>query len=51
MICRQIAFTPIDKVASVEEVMKGTTTGLKGTGGIQTRGKLRFGMPRSPYIT
>lgn len=50
MVCRHIAYTPVDKIVSVEEVMKGTTTGLKGIGGVQTRGKLRFGMPSSPYI-
>lgn len=50
MVSRHIAYTPIDKVASVEEVMKETTTGLKGIGGVQTRGRLRSGMPRSPYI-
>ncbi|KUO73730.1 MAG: hypothetical protein APF77_15920 [Clostridia bacterium BRH_c25] len=49
MLCRKIAFTPIDKTAPIEEVLEGTMTGVKGIGGIQTRGKLRAGMPRSPY--
>lgn len=49
MVSRHIAFTPIDKVASAEEVIKGTITGLQGIGGVQTRGKLRSGMPRSLY--
>lgn len=50
MLCRQIAYMPIDRVAPLEEVLKGTMTGLEGMGGIQTRGKLRAGMPKSPYI-
>jgi spore coat assembly protein len=49
MICKQIAFTPIDRTAPLAEVLKGTMTGVKGIGGIQTRGKLRAGMPKSPY--
>lgn len=49
MLCRQIAFTPIDRTEPIEEVLKGTMTGVKGIGGIQTRGKFRAGMPGSPY--
>lgn len=50
MLCRQIAFTPIDKTTPIEDVLKGTISGVKGIGGIQTRGKFRAGMPASPYI-
>ncbi|HNR04593.1 MAG TPA: sporulation peptidase YabG [Bacillota bacterium] len=50
MLCRQIAFTPTDTAAPIEDVLKGTTSGVKGIGGIQTRGKFRAGMPGSPYI-
>lgn len=49
MLCRKIAFTPIDRTAPIEEVLKGTMTGVKGIGGVETRGKFRAGMPRSPY--
>jgi spore coat assembly protein len=49
MLCRKIAFTPIDKAAPIEEVLKGTMTGVRGIGGIETRGKYRTGMPKSPY--
>lgn len=45
MLSRQIAFTPIDRTAPIEEVLKGTMTGVKGIGGVQTRGKFRSGMP------
>lgn len=50
LLCRQIAFTPTDTTAPIEDVLKGTTSGAKGIGGIQTRGKFRAGMPGSPYI-
>lgn len=50
MLCRKIAFTPIDRTAPIEEVLNGTTTGMQGIGGVETRGKFRTGMPRSPYI-
>jgi len=50
IVGKHIAWTPVDRVVTAEEVMKGTITGLKGIGGIQTRGRLRSGMPRSPYI-
>jgi spore coat assembly protein len=50
MLCKQIAFTPVDKMAPIEEVLKGTMTGAKGIGGLQTRGKFRAGMPGTPYI-
>lgn len=49
MLCKQIALTSVDRIAPIEEVLKGTMTGVKGIGGVQTRGKLRAGMPRSPY--
>lgn len=49
MLSKQIAFTPIDRISPIEEVLKGTMTGVKGIGGVQTRGKLRAGMPKSPY--
>ncbi|HWQ30170.1 MAG TPA: sporulation peptidase YabG [Negativicutes bacterium] len=49
MLCRKIAFTPIDKAAPIEEVLKGTMTGVRGIGGVETRGKYRTGMPKPPY--
>lgn len=50
MVCKQVAFTPIDRIAPLEEVLKNTITGINGIGGVQTRGKYRDGMPKSPYI-
>lgn len=49
MICEKIAFTSINKVVSPQDVIGKTITGVKGIGGIETRGKYRDGFPREPY--
>ncbi|MDA8228094.1 MAG: sporulation peptidase YabG [Desulfitobacterium hafniense] len=48
-IVERIAFTPIDQTISVKELLKHTVTGTDGVGGVETRGQLRKGYPRSPY--
>ena len=40
-ICEKIAYTKIDTVVSITEVIENTITGIKGIGGLQTRGKYR----------
>jgi spore coat assembly protein len=49
-VCEKIAYTRIDKIVSITDVIENTITGIKGVGGLQTRGKYREGYPRSPYI-
>lgn len=49
-ICEKIAYTRIDQVVSITEVIENTITGIKGIGGLQTRGKYREGYPKSPYL-
>ena len=49
-ICEKIAYTNIEKIVSIQEVLENTITGIKGIGGLQTRGKYREGYPKSPYI-
>lgn len=49
-VCEKIAYTRIDKVVSITEVIDNTITGIKGIGGLQTRGKYREGYPKSSYI-
>lgn len=49
-VCEKIAYTRIDKVVSITDVIENTITGMKGVGGIQTRGKYREGYPKSIYI-
>ncbi|MEA4900212.1 sporulation peptidase YabG [Desulfitobacterium sp.] len=48
-IVERIAYTPTDTLVSLKEVIKHTVTGTDGVGGIETRGQLRRGYPRSPY--
>ncbi|MGM9978690.1 MAG: sporulation peptidase YabG [Clostridium sp.] len=49
-ICEKIAYTRIDQVVSITEAIDNTITGIKGIGGLQTRGKYREGYPKSSYI-
>ncbi len=48
-ICEKVAYTSVDKFVSMEEALENTITGVKGVGGLQTRGKYRHGLPKSPY--
>ncbi len=48
-IVERVAFTPIDQMVSIKEILSHTITGTDGVGGIETRGQLRRGYPRSPY--
>lgn len=45
----KIAFAGIDRVVSPSDVISATITGVKGIGGIDTRGKYRDGYPVEPY--
>lgn len=48
-IVERIAFTPTDQIVSVKDILTHTITGTDGIGGIETRGQMRRGYPRSPY--
>lgn len=48
-IVERIAFTPIDQMISLKSILQNTITGTDGVGGIETKGQLRRGYPRSPY--
>ena len=49
-ICEKIAYTKVDKIVSITDVIDNTITGIKGIGGLQTRGKYREGYPKSLYL-
>lgn len=49
-ICEKIAYTKINEIVSIRDVIENTITGLKGVGGLQTRGKYREGYPKSSYV-
>lgn len=48
-VSEKIAYANIDKVVSIQEAVENSVTGIKGIGGLQTRGKYREGFPKSPY--
>jgi spore coat assembly protein len=48
-IVERIAFTPTDQIVSVKDILMHTITGTDGVGGVETRGQMRRGYPRSPY--
>lgn len=48
-VCEKVAFTSINKVLTIQEAVANTITGIKGIGGLETRGKYRQGFPKSPY--
>ncbi|MDK2917776.1 MAG: spore coat assemly protein [Candidatus Petromonas sp.] len=48
-ISEKIAYTSVDRFVSIEEILENTITGVRGVGGLQTRGKYRMGLPKSPY--
>lgn len=51
LVVEKIACSRIDKVVPLEEVLGHTVTGMKGVGGIETRGKFRLTVPSAIYNT
>lgn len=45
-ICEKIAYSSVQNLLSIEDILENTITGIKGIGGFQTRGKYRKG-PRA----
>jgi len=48
-IVEKLAYSSIYDTLTVQDIISNTITGLDGLGGIETRGCLRLGFPRSPY--
>jgi len=48
-IAEKVAFTPISKTVDINDAITASVTGHDGVGGVETRGKFRLGMPKSPY--
>jgi len=45
-IAEKLAYTPFTQVINLRELLQGTISGKDGIGGIETKGKLRYGFPR-----
>lgn len=50
LICEKIAYTGIDSIVNIQDALENSITGIRGVGGLQTRGKYREGYPKSQYI-
>ncbi|TYO96997.1 sporulation peptidase YabG [Desulfallas thermosapovorans] len=48
-VMEKIAYTSIYDPIGLRDVIASTITGFDGIGGLETRGKYRMGVPRSPY--
>jgi spore coat assembly protein len=48
-IMEKIAYTSIMESVCIYDVIQNTITGLDGVGGVESRGKFRRGLPKSPY--
>lgn len=48
-IAEKVAFTPIGRTVDLNDAITASVTGAEGVGGLETRGKFRLGMPKSPY--
>lgn len=48
-IVEKLAYSSIFDTLTVQDIINNTITGLDGVGGIETRGCLRMGYPKSPY--
>lgn len=48
-IAEKVAFTPINKTVDVSDAVTASVTGIEGVGGLETRGKFRLGLPKTPY--
>lgn len=48
-VVEKLAYSSIYDTLAVKDIIANTITGLDGIGGIETRGCLRMGYPKSPY--
>lgn len=48
-IAEKVAFAPINKTVDISDAITSSVTGIEGVGGIETRGKFRLGLPKTPY--
>ncbi len=48
-IAEKVAFTSINQTIDLSDTITAAVTGVEGVGGIETRGKFRLGLPKTPY--
>lgn len=47
LVAEKVSFTPFDSVVRVAHVIENTVSGIKGIGGMETKGKLRLSLPNT----
>ncbi|MCM1990036.1 sporulation peptidase YabG [Oceanirhabdus seepicola] len=50
MVCEKVAYSNIKEIVAIKDIIDSTITGIKGIGGLETRGKYREGYPKSIYL-
>lgn len=50
-ITEKVSYTSIMDSVCIYDVIQNTITGIDGVGGVESRGKFRRGLPKSPYLT
>lgn len=48
-VVEKVSYTSIYDPIPLKDIISGTITGFDGIGGMETRGKYRLGVPKSPY--
>ncbi|MEW6447778.1 MAG: sporulation peptidase YabG [Bacillota bacterium] len=48
-IAERVAYTPVSQQVHVKDAIEHTITGYPGIGGMETQGRYRQGVPKSPY--
>lgn len=48
LLAEKVVNTPVEEIIRIEEAIENTITKRPGVGGIQTRGKMRTSMPKTP---
>lgn len=46
LIAEKIAYTSINEIVKIDDILINTITGIRGVGGVETRGKFRLGLPK-----
>jgi len=49
LVSEKVAFSHINELVKIEELLENTVTGAAGIGGLQTMGKFRYGIPKGKF--
>lgn len=49
LVSEKVAFSHINELVKIEDLIEHTITGAAGIGGLQTMGKFRYGVPKGKY--